>query len=257
MEYLKSKSSKLFYILGGFFITNTLIAEFVGVKIFSLEQTLGFEPLSLSIFGIDGLGFNMTAGVLLWPVVFVMTDIINEYFGKEGVKRLSFFAVGLIIYAFLMIFLAIKLSPNTWWDLESGLIKQPEIVSMNDAFQSVFGQGLAIIIGSLIAFLVGQFIDVLVFQKIKKFTREKKIWLRATGSTLVSQLIDSFIVLLIAFYIFGDWSLTRVLAIGVVNYIYKFIMAIALTPIIYLAHEIIDRYLGKELAEKLKFAASK
>jgi len=256
LDYLISKSSILFYILGGFFITNTIIAEFVGVKIFSLEQTLGFEPLSLTIFGISDLGFNLTAGVLLWPIVFVMTDVINEYYGHDGVKKLSFFAAGLICYGFLMIFLAIHLSPNTWWNLESGLLKPPEIFSMDHAFQAIFGQGLAIIVGSLVAFLIGQFIDVIVFQKIKKLTGEKKVWLRATGSTLVSQLIDSFIVLLIAFYFYGDWSLTRVLAIGVVNYIYKFIMAIGLTPVIYLAHEIIDRYLGEELAEKMKLAAS-
>jgi len=74
---VKQKSSKLFLLLGGFFITNALLAEFIGVKLFSLESTLGFEPLNLKIFGQEGLGFTMTAGVILWPVVFVFTDIIS------------------------------------------------------------------------------------------------------------------------------------------------------------------------------------
>ncbi len=120
------------------------------------------------------------------------------------------------------------------------------------AFGLVFGQGLWIIVGSLVAFLVGQILDVLVFHRIKQATGEGKVWLRATGSTLVSQFVDSFVVLIIAFYIGADWSLSLVLAIGMMNYAYKFVMAIILTPVIYLAHYIIDRYLGQEKAEELK-----
>jgi len=248
----RDKKNILYFVLAGFFIANTLIAEFVGVKIFSLEQTLGFESFDWTLFGVNGLGFNLTAGVMLWPVVFVMTDIINEYYGTKGVKRLSYFAVFLVVYAFIMIYLSMWVSPNTWWDIESGLLQTPKLTSMDTAYNAVFGQGLWIIIGSMVAFLVGQLTDVFVFHKIKKWTGEKKIWLRATGSTLVSQFIDSYIVLIIAFYIGSDWDLVRVIAIGTVNYIYKFGMAIILTPIIYLAHYIIDRFLGKILATKLK-----
>lgn len=251
----KSKANTLFFVLAGFFITNALIAEFVGVKIFSLEQSLGFDPLSISILGIENLGFNLTAGVILWPVVFVMTDVINEYFGKAGVKRLSFLAVFLILYAFFMIYFTMELSPNEWWNLESGMLSAPLIPNMDEAYNAIFGQGLWIIFGSLIAFLVGQFVDVFVFQKIKRWTGDKKVWLRATGSTLISQFIDSYIVLIVAFYIGSDWDLVRVLAIGTVNYMYKFGMAIILTPVIYLAHYVIDNYLGQELAEKLKSEA--
>jgi uncharacterized integral membrane protein (TIGR00697 family) len=126
---------------------------------------------------------------------------------------------------------------------------------MDLAFGRVFGQGLWIIIGSLVAFLVGQIVDVMVFHRIKKSTGEKKIWLRATGSTLVSQFIDSYIVLVVAFYVGADWDLVRVLAIGTVNYLYKFGLAILLTPLIYLGHYIIDRYLGDNLAEQMKLEA--
>jgi uncharacterized integral membrane protein (TIGR00697 family) len=196
----------------------------------------------------------MTAGVLLWPVVFIMTDIINEYYGKKGVKMLSYLSAGLIIYAFLMIYAAIQLSPNTWWDTQSGLSNdsQNNISSMNIAYSKILGQGLWIIVGSLVAFLVGQILDVFVFHKIKQWTGESRIWLRATGSTFVSQFIDSYVVLIIAFYIGADWDLSRVLAIGSVNYIYKFALAILLTPLIYFAHYMIEKYLGHTLADKLK-----
>ena len=257
-DILASKPTRLFIILGGFFIANAMLAEFIGIKIFSLEKLFGFDPLSMNLFGVQDLGFNLTAGVLLWPVVFVMTDIINEYFGRKGVRFLSWLTVGLIVYAFLMAFLAIKTPPNDWWQHLSGIRETPEnsLPDMNLAFTRIFGQGLWIIAGSVIAFLVGQLLDVIVFHKIRKATGENKIWLRATGSTLVSQFIDSFIVLIIAFHIGSDWDLVRVLAIGVVNYIYKFVMAILLTPAIYGAHFLIEKYLGPELSHKMKAGAT-
>jgi uncharacterized integral membrane protein (TIGR00697 family) len=252
MNILDKKENKLFLILGGFFITNALIAEFIGVKIFSLERTLGFAPFNYSLFG-EELSFNLTAGVVLWPIVFVMTDVINEYFGKRGVRFLSFLVVGLISFAFVMVYAAIHLTPADWWISSAD---QSGIPNLQLAFSKIFGQGLWIIVGSLVAFLVGQLLDVIVFQKIKAMTGEGKVWLRATGSTLVSQFIDSFVVLIIAFKLGADWSWALVLAVGFNNYIYKFVIAVLLTPAIYGAHAAIDRYLGKNLADRLKKDAS-
>ena len=101
MKHLvENKATRLFIILSGFFIANALIAEFIGVKIFQMETTLGFNPYEYTLLG-QKVSFQYTAGVLLWPVVFIMTDVINEYFGKRGVRFLSYLAVGLISYAFL------------------------------------------------------------------------------------------------------------------------------------------------------------
>jgi len=96
-------------------------------------------------------------------------------------------------------------------------------------------------------------VDVKVFHKIKKITGDKHLWLRATGSTLVSQIVDSYIVLFIAFLGVFSWQL--ILAIGIMNYIYKFVMAIILTPVIYLVENRIENYLGHETANKMKLAA--
>lgn len=254
-----NKGTRLFIMLGGFFIANALIAEFIGVKIFSLESSMGLEPMHLRLFGGD-FSFNLTAGVLLWPIVFIMTDIINEYFGQKGVKFLSYLTAGLISYAFLMFFWAIRLSPADWWP---GSKETAGVPDMQVAYAAVFGQGLWIIIGSLVAFLIGQILDVFVFHRIKRLTGEKMIWLRATGSTLISQLVDSFVVLGIAFYIGPrldpsngtPWSLSQLMSIGTGNYIYKFVVAMAMTPAIYAGHYLIDRYLGQEKAEEMKKAA--
>ncbi len=261
LHITRQKSTRLFLILGGFFIANALVAEFIGVKIFSLEKTLGMDPVNWSVFGIESLSLNLTAGVLLWPVVFIMTDIINEYYGIRGVRFLSNIAVALIAYAFLLFFIGIRLTPADFWpqshispDLtpaEQDAVRS-QVGNYDYAFRLVFGQGLWIIFGSLVAFLVGQVLDVLVFHRIKQWTGERMIWLRATGSTLISQFIDSFVVLFIAFYIGADWSLRLVLAIGIVNYFYKFVVAVVLTPVIYLVHHMIDSYLGPEESARMR-----
>jgi len=257
---LKNKATKLFIILGGFFIANALIAEIIGVKIFSLEKTIGIQPLSIHLFG-NVLSLNLTAGVLLWPVVFIMTDLINEYYGQRGVRFLSYLTAGLIVFAFLIFYGAMSLTAADFFITSKTGSGIPD---MEKAYQSVLGQGGRIIIGSLTAFIIGQLVDVFVFHKIKKVTGEKGLWIRATGSTLVSQFIDSYVVLFIAFYIGSrvgsnkgdfEWPFTLFLAVGTVNYLYKSLMAMLLTPVIYLVHNLIEKYLGHSVATEMKRAA--
>ncbi len=249
---LKDKPTKLFISIAAFFVANALIAECIGGKIFSLEKIFGWNPANMTLFGETGLSFNLTCGVLLWPLEFVITDIVNEYYGPKAVKRISYTAVVLITYAFIMFYAAMKIPPADFW---IGSKTAEGVPDMQDAFGGIFGQGMWIILGSLTAFLVSQIVDVTVFHQIKKRTGQKWVWLRATGSTVVSQLVDSFIVLFIAFKIGNGWSWKLVLAICVVNYLYKFTMAIILTPVIYAAEKRIDQYLGAETAKKMKDAA--
>lgn len=247
---LKDKPTKLFLGLSAFFVANALIAESIGTKIFSLEKLFGFHPVSFSLFGQSGLSFNLTCGVLLWPLEFVMTDIVNEYYGPKAVRRISITAVALISYAFIMYFVAIGVPPADFW-ISSGT--KNGIDNMQTSFSAIFGQGMRIIVGSLVAFLVSQLVDVFVFHKIKKVTGEKRIWLRATGSTLVSQLVDSYIVLFIAFS--GVFSWQQILSFGIMNYCYKFTMALLLTPVIVFAEKRIAKYVGHDVAVKMKRAA--
>jgi uncharacterized integral membrane protein (TIGR00697 family) len=248
----EQKRNRVFVILAGIFITNALLAEIIGVKIFSAEATVGLQPAHLNILGLT-MDFNLTAGALIWPVVFITTDLINEYFGRPGVKRISYFTVLLISYAFVIMFLAIELPSPEWWRETTN--EDGTKFNMDQAFTRVLGQGQRIIIGSLTAFLIGQLVDVFVFQKLREYTGSKMLWVRATGSTLVSQLIDSFVVLFIAFY--NVFTVDQIIAIGITNYIYKFSVAILLTPVIYLGHSMIDNYLGKENAEKISSDAAK
>ena len=247
---LKDRSTKLFLGFATFFCCNALIAESIGTKLFSLEKTIGAHPVSFTLFGQSGLAFTLTCGVLLWPLEFVMTDIVNEYYGPKAVKRISYTAVILISYAFLMYFLAIAIPPADFW-VSSG--REQGVPNMQTAFDAIFGQSNRIIVGSLVAFLVSQIVDVTIFHWIKRKTGNKHLWLRATGSTLVSQLVDSYIVLFIAFS--GKFSWQQILAIGMMNYFYKCAVAILLTPLLYIVEKPIEKYLGHDTAHKMKQAA--
>lgn len=250
---LNDRANRLLLVLGGFFICNALIAEFIGIKIFALEATLGLPPLNWQLFGQEG-SLNFTAGVIIWPVVFIMTDIINEYFGERGVRFLSWLTVVLIIYAFLFAYIAIALSPAEWW---VGVAQEAGVPDLQRAFAFVFGQGMWTIAGSVIAFLIGQLIDVAVFRAIRRRTGERWIWLRATGSTAVSQFVDSFVVLYVAFVLGPQhWPMDLFLAVGSVNYGYKLTAAIALIPLIYLVRRAIEAYLGRDSAAHLKAVAA-
>jgi uncharacterized integral membrane protein (TIGR00697 family) len=213
----RRRKDLVFITLAGFFVTNAIVAELVGGKV-------------VEFFGL----FRQSVGILLWPVVFVLTDLINEHYGRVGVRRLTYITVGLIAYTFLLISAAI------------GVPAVPGSPVSDDQFFSVFGQSRWIIIGSITAFFVSQLVDVYLFWFFRKVTGGKYIWLRATGSTAVSQLVDTFIVQFIAFVIPARWTLDEFLHNAAWGYSFKLLVAILLTPLIYLGHYLINAILAKE-----------
>ena len=182
----------------------------------------------------------MSIGIIPWPVVFLTTDLINEYYGKDGVRRLSIITASLIAYAFVILFVAIKIPAAAG------------ISTVNDEqFYAVFGQSLWIIVASIIAFLVSQFVDVFIFWLLRDKTGSKMIWLRSTGSTAISQLIDTFVVLGIAFWLPGKMTTAVFLNAALTGYTFKLLIAVALTPLIYLGHNLIEKYLGDDESHRL------
>lgn len=208
-----TKKQIVFILLGGIFITNAIVAELIGGKLIEIGP------------------FILSVGILPWPIVFVATDLINEYFGKEGVKKLTYLTTGLIFYTFLILFMAM-------------VIPASGVSAVSDsAFKEVFGQGMWIIIASIIAFVCSQLLDATLFQMFKKKTGDRMIWLRSTGSTVISQLFDSFIVSGIAFWMTGKVSTEDYINMASTGYAFKLMLAVALTPLIYLGHYVIKNYL--------------
>lgn len=210
----QSKKDIVYVILAGIFITNAVVAELIGGKLIYIGPYL------------------MSIGILPWPVVFITTDLINEYFGEKGVRKLSLITACLIAYCFVLLFFALKIPAAKG----EGLVTDGQ-------FHAVFGQSMWIIVGSITAFLVSQLIDVTIFHFFKRKTGNKMIWLRSTGSTVISQLFDSFIVLGIAFWMTGKISTTDYIASAFTGYFVKLIIAILLTPLIYLGHSLIEKYI--------------
>lgn len=250
---IKDKPTRLFIILGGFFIANAIVAEIIGVKIFSLEDTLGISRADFSLFGEEHLSFSLSVGVIPWPVVFIMTDIINEYYGVKGVRFLTFLTVALIAFAFFVFYFAILMSPDTKYWVGSSV--EQGVPNMQDAFRAIFGQGMNIIVGSLTAFVIGQLVDSFVFRRVKRATGERAIWARATVSTLVSQFIDSVVVTYVAFTLFRGVPLGQSMAWAFTAYGYKFLIAVLCTPLIYIIHWLAERFLGARTALEMKQAA--
>jgi queuosine precursor transporter len=212
----KSRKDIVFLVLAGFFITNAIVAELIGGKL-------------VQFFGL----FVQSIGIILWPVIFLLTDLLNEHYGKDGVRKLTYITVGLISFTFILLTIALNIPATSFSPVSDSV------------FQTVFGQSQWIIVGSIIAFLLSQLVDVHMFGFFKKLTGDKHIWLRATGSTMVSQLIDTFVVQYIAFVLPGKWAFSDFLTNATWGYSFKLLVALALIPLIYLGHYIIGKYLKK------------
>lgn len=213
----QSKKDTVYVVLAGIFITNAVVAELIGGKLIHVGSAV------------------MSIGILPWPIVFVTTDLINDYFGEKGVRKLSLITASLIAYTFVILYLAMQIPAVDGKNL------------VTDAqFKGVFGQSMWIIVGSIIAFMVSQLIDVTIFHFVKNRTGNKMIWLRSTGSTVISQLFDSFIVLGIAFWMTGKMDTPTFIVSAFTGYGVKLAIAVLMTPLIYLGHSLIEKYIAKE-----------
>ncbi|MBO6574664.1 MAG: queuosine precursor transporter [Rhodothermales bacterium] len=236
--YRLTRPQKLYVVCAGIFLTALVVAEATASKLFTVVTL----PFSLNILGQEFNEVVMTAGVIAFPITFIITDLLNEYFGKPGIKFVTYLGMVMIMFEFAIIQVAMAVPT-------ASISPVP-----GEAFDTVFGASGRIIIGSLIAYLIGQLVDISLFHWLRNLTEGRHLWLRATGSTFGSQFIDTFVVLFVAFY--GEMTLQTIIAVTLFNYIYKFLVAIVITPVIYGAHWVMDRYLGDELSDELTGAAA-
>jgi queuosine precursor transporter len=226
-QHLNERRQWLFIALAGLFVTNAVTAELISNKLIQI-------PFEAMFFGRKVGPFITIIGILPWPVVFLLTDLLNEFYGQKAVRRLSWITAGLIAYCFLIVGLSMAIPAHE--------IKGSKLAT-NEAYNLVFGQAQAVIVGSIVAFLVSQILDAYLFDRIKQKTGNRFIWLRSTGSTLISQLIDSYIVLYIGFVLPGAMSFSTYMEVAPTNYVLKIGIAVLLTPLVYLGHWLVRRYL--------------
>lgn len=237
--YRLGHPEKLFVVCTAVFLTALVVAEATAAKFF----TVATLPRPINLLGESFDSVVMTVGVIAFPITFIVTDLVNEYFGKPGIRFLTLVGMVMIAFEFLLLQAAMRVPVS------------PISPVPGEAFNLVFGASGWIIAGSLTAYLIGQLVDITLFHWLRGLTNGRYLWLRATGSTIGSQFLDTFFVLFVAFYVPGQMTLQTVLAITLFNYAYKFVVAVGVTPLIYAAHWAMDRYLGDALAEKLTTAA--
>lgn len=237
----------LAYVLCALFVGFFVAAEVLGGKLFRFTL-LGLGPTDLGLGA--GTEFVATAGILAFPLTFVMTDIVNEYFGRPIVRLFTWIAIAVNLLLQPVIRAAIAVPAISF---TTGISD----TEMQRGFEIALGQTTSIVLASLFAFALAQWLDVRVFTWLRHRTGGRYLWLRAQGSTVVSQLVDTLIVIYLAFVgiplLTGGepWALDDALSVALTNYVYKFAIAVGITPVLYLVHAAVDAYLGKQAAEAL------
>jgi uncharacterized integral membrane protein (TIGR00697 family) len=172
-------------------------------------------------------GHTFSAGIIPFPLTFVLTDVVNEFYGPAGARRLTFVGLGAAVFVWAVITLALHLPPS------------PTSPIPDPVFHAAFGTAARLYVASLSAYVVGQLLDITIFRNLRKLTGHRLLWLRATGSTVLSQIIDSFTVSFV--FLVGTQPLGFITSNAANNYVGKLIMAVLLTPLIYAIHAVFRR----------------
>jgi queuosine precursor transporter len=216
------RRTQLFVVLTGVFVTSLVVGDIIGPKL--VEVDLGSFVSVISV------------GMLPFPITFLLTDILNEFYGKRSTRFVTWVGFGMALFAFAIIQAALPLpwAPFTQAPGYQGTVQ--------GAFDNVFGGSQRILFASMCAYLIGQYVDIAVFNGLKRLTQNRLLWLRATGSTLISQLIDTVVVGTVAWA--GLQSPATILNITLTSYAVKLLVAVGLTPLVYAGHALLERRLG-------------
>jgi uncharacterized integral membrane protein (TIGR00697 family) len=214
MDSPVDRRQRLFLWLLGLFVAALLTADLIGGKFFRF-----------SLFGVGTI--DLSVGMLAFPLTFVMTDILNEFFGPARTRIVTYIGLGAAIFAFTLINVAIALPTS------------PESPLPGPTFATVFRNSGRLYVASLLAYLVGQLLDISLFTLLRRLTRHRMLWLRSTGSTLGSQLIDTLVVNFV--FLGGLKPLGFILGVIRDSYVIKIVVALALTPVIYAVHALVLR----------------
>lgn len=225
-----SVQQQVYLWLSALFVTALLVANVVGVKLFRFDVGL--------------LGWNIpiehTVGMISFPLTFLLTDLLNEYYGKRAARRVTYIAFAMGFVAYLIYYLS-RIIP---------IMEGIPGTATREAFENIFGAASLMYLASLGAFLAGSLLDIVLFAAFKRWTGGRLVWLRATGSTVISQLIDSFVITILFFQVAQKLtgseaaSFEFVIRTALTGYILKFVIAIVLTPGIYLGRWVLSRCFG-------------
>jgi hypothetical protein len=221
---------RLYLWLSGVFVTCLLLANILGVKLFSFP---------VHAFGVS-FKVEHTVGMLTFPITFLLTDLLNEYYGTRAARRVAYVGFVMGMLAFVLI----------WMARQFPILAGIPGTATHEAFENIFGSASLMYLASMAAFLLGSLLDIFLFRVFKTWTGGKLVWFRATGSTVVSQLFDSFLVTFLFFWLFPNIlgreaaAFTFVMTTALTGYVLKFVISVVLTPGIYLGRWMIREWVG-------------
>ncbi len=216
------RSHKIFAWMTAIFVICLVIADLTGAMLFSFRLSFLKEPVLLS------------AGIIPFPVTFILTDLLNEFYGKEGARFVTWIGFGMCLLTATLLFVGGKLPVDAHTFIPKA------------TFMVISNQYMGMFVASLVAYLIGQMLDIQVFHLFRAVTKHRFIWLRATGSTVVSQLFDSLIVSFIAFW--GQMPFHDIMRLAMGNYSWKFIISVGITPLLYLGHILLKKLMPQQEA---------
>jgi uncharacterized integral membrane protein (TIGR00697 family) len=205
------RKQRLFVWIAGLFVSALIAGDLIGGKFFRVA------------------GLDLSVGMIPFPLTFVLTDIVNEFYGTEGARRITFLGLGMAIFVFTVINVALALPVS------------PESPMSQELFARAFGWSSRLYVASLVAYVVGQLLDIWIFQLFLRITGHKFLWLRATGSTVFSQAIDTLVVNFVL--LSGKRPVEFILTVARNGYAVKLLIAVSMTPLIYLGRGLFLRYL--------------
>jgi uncharacterized integral membrane protein (TIGR00697 family) len=213
---------KLLLVLAGIFSTCLIVGDIIGGKLIEGQ--------------VFGHTMTTTVGMIPFPITFLLTDVLNEFYGKRVARFVTLVAFGLALLSLSVIYIAGAVPI-------ASMAKSADWTGVTESsFANVFLGSQRMMVASLTAFLVSQFTDIFVFNMLKRATGKRFLWLRATGSTLVSQLIDTITITFVAWS--GMMSVGKIINIISSAYVLKILIALSLTPLIYVCHALVQRGLG-------------
>ena len=204
------RKQRFFVYLTAIFVAALIVSDLIGGKYFRVA------------------GLDFSVGMIPFPLTFLLTDIVNEFYGTEGARRITYVGLGVAVFVFIVINVAIQLPTS------------PESPMPGEQFKNVFGWSTRLYVASLTAYLIGQLLDISIFFLLRRLTGHRFLWLRSTGSTIVSQAVDSLVVSFV--FLSGSKSLDYILRTARNGYLVKLVLAVGLTPVIYLGHGVLRRH---------------
>jgi uncharacterized integral membrane protein (TIGR00697 family) len=204
------RKQRFFVLLTALFVAALVTGDFIGGKFFTV------------------FGHTFSAGIVPFPLTFVLTDLVNEFYGTHGAKRITMAGLGAAVFTWAVISLALQLPTS------------PESPISDAVFRSAFGTSARLYVASLTAYVIGQLLDISIFHALRGMTGHRLLWLRSTGSTVMSQVVDSVTVSFV--FLVGTKPTGFILSNALHNYLGKLGMAVLLTPLIYVGHGLFNRY---------------